>query len=247
MLSTADIRDVKFASAMGGYKKEEVEIFLDKIEEDYTEFSKIIAEYEAKAEALRKENEALKASQDSIQTVLLNAQKLADQMIADAKKKSEEILQNAQTNIEVMTAREKELGTAFEIKANERKSSLTKELDNMVKTAQIKADSIKAAAEDSVARQQLLYDRLKMEMSAFKASISAKYKEHLELLKELPDTVPLDPKKMAELVSEAYNKTPAPEQFIQKAEPPQELRSNSEAPKDTPAAEESASGFQVTV
>lgn len=39
----------------------------------------------------------------------------------------------------------------------------------MVKTAQIKADSMKAAAEDSVARQQLLYDKLKMEMSAFKA------------------------------------------------------------------------------
>ena len=46
-------------------------------------------------------------------------------------------------------------------------------LADMVKTAQIKADSIRAASEDSVARQQRLYDRLKAEVAAFRADIRA--------------------------------------------------------------------------
>ena len=115
---------------------------------------------------------------------------------------------------------------------------LQKELDDMVKTAQIKADSMKAAAEDSVARQQLLYDKLKMEMSAFKAALSAKYKEHLEMLKTLPDTAPMDPKRMAEVVAAAVDKAPAPESFI-KAE------AKAAEPSAETADETSDAGFKV--
>ena len=214
MLSAAEIRNVKFTKSMSGYKQEEVDVLLDKIEADYAQFDRAIKEYRAKIESLDKEIESLKSSQNSIQNVLLSAQKLADQIVDEAKQKSEQIVKNAETNIEVITAREKELATAFELKAQERKANLEKELADMVKTAQIKADSMKAAAEDSVARQQLLYDKLKMEMSAFKAAVSAKYKEHLEMLKALPDTAPMDPKRIAEAVSAAVDKAPKPESFI---------------------------------
>ena len=214
MLSAAEIRNVKFTKSMSGYKQEEVDVLLDKIEADYAQFDRAIKEYRAKIESLDKEIESLKSSQNSIQNVLLSAQKLADQIVDEAKQKSEQIVKKAETNIEVITAHEKELANAFELKAQERKANLEKELADMVKTAQIKADSMKAAAEDSVARQQLLYDKLKMEMSAFKAAVSAKYKEHLELLKALPDTAPMDPKRIAEAVSAAVNKAPNPESFI---------------------------------
>lgn len=218
MLTAAEIRNVKFSKAMGGYKQEEVDVLLDRIEADYAQFERAIKEYKAKTDAMNKEMESLRSSQNSIQNVLLNAQKLADQMVDEAKQKSAEIINNAQSNIEIITAREKELATAFDIKANERKQKLEKELADMVKTAQIKADSIKAASEDSVARQQLLYDKVKMEMSAFKAAVSAKYKEHLEMLKSLPDTAPMDPKHMAEVIAASVDKAPAAESFIEDAE-----------------------------
>ena len=242
MLSAAEIRNVKFTKSMSGYKQEEVDILLDKIESDYAQFDRIIKEYTAKVETLNKEIETLKSSQNSIQNVLLSAQKLADQIVDEAKQKSEQIVKNAEVSIQVITSKEKELATAVELKAKERKESLEKELSDMVKTAQIKADSMKAAAEDSVARQQLLYDKLKMEMSAFKAAISAKYKEHLEMLKELPDTAPMDPKRIAEVVSAAVEKTAKPDRFIK----------ISEAPTDIPSATEgkvevkSDKGFMVT-
>ena len=218
MLSAAEIRNVKFTKAMGGYKQEEVDVLLDRIETDYNQFDRVIKEYKAKIEAMNTEMESLKNSQNSIQNVLLSAQKLADQIVDEAKQKSAEIINNAQSNIEVITAREKELATAFDIKANERKAKLEKELADMVKTAEIKADSIKAASDDSVARQQMLYDKIKMEMSAFKAAVSAKYKEHLEMLRALPDTAPMDPKHMAEVISAAVDKAPSAESFIEDAE-----------------------------
>ncbi|MGN0451650.1 MAG: DivIVA domain-containing protein, partial [Acutalibacteraceae bacterium] len=164
MLSAAEIRNVKFSKSMSGYKQEEVDVLLDRIEADYAQFDRAVKEYRAKIEAMNKEIESLKSSQNSIQNVLVSAQKLADQIVDEAKQKSEQIVKNAETNLEVITAREKELATAFELKAQERKAKLEKELEDMVKTARIKADSMKAAAEDSVARQQLLYDKLKMEM-----------------------------------------------------------------------------------
>lgn len=238
MLSAAEIRNVKFTKSMGGYKQEEVEVLLDRIEADYVQFDRAIKEYKMKLDSMNKEMELLKSSQNSIQNVLLSAQKLADQIVDEAKQKSEEIVNNAQANIEIITAREKELSAAFDIKAKERKDKLEKELDDMVKTAKIKADSMKAAAEDSVARQQLLYDKLKMEMSAFKAAVSAKYRDHLEMLKSLPDTAPMDPKRMAEIVAAAVDKAPLAESFINEVK-------TEETNQPAKAPEKSKEGFKV--
>jgi len=89
----------------------------------------------------------------------------------------------------------------------------------MVKSAQAKADSIKAASDDAVARQQLLFEKIKLEVAAFKAALTAKYKEHLELLNSLPDSVPMDPKQMAQAVAVAVDKAPDPNEFVSSGTP----------------------------
>lgn len=219
MISATEVRNIKFNRSMSGYKQEEVDIFLDKIEADLAQYERMLSEFQARNEALNKEIEELKASQNSIQSVLLSAQQLADRIVSEAKEKSEEIIRNAETNISVITTREKELSATFELKAQERKSALENELNDMVKKAKLKAESMTAAAEDSVARQQQLFDKLKVEIAAFKSGISAKYKEHLELLASIPDSVPSDPAKIAELVSAEVDKAPDVSAFI-KAEAP---------------------------
>lgn len=234
MLTANEIRNVKFAKAMGGYKQEEVDILLDKIEADYAQFERTVRELQAKADSLNKENEELKASQSSIQNVLLSAQNLADNIVKEAKEKSEEIIKNAESNIAIITAREKELATTFEIKAQERKAKLEKELADMISKAELKAESVNAAAEDSVARQQLLFDKLKTEVAAFKAGITAKYKEHLEVLGTIPDTVPMDPKYVTRLVTAAIDREPDIESFIADREETAE-----------PEAETKQTGFTV--
>ena len=215
MLTANDIKNITFSKAMGGFKPEEVDIFLDRVEADYIQFERMIKEYQNKIEDLESQIANFKDSQNSIQNVLLNAQKLADQIVDEAKEKSEEIIRNAESNIAVMTAQEKELATSFEIKAKQRKETLEKELEVLIKKAHLKADSITAAANDSVERQQVLFDKLKLEIAAFKSAITSKYKEHLNILQDIPETVQMEPKQMAEVISAKIDKIPNPEDFIQ--------------------------------
>ncbi len=215
MLNSKDIRNVKFSKSVGGYKQEEVDILLDKVEADYELFERTIKELQTKVESAESEVENFKTSQNSIQNVLVSAQKLADQIVDEAKAKSDLIVKNAEANIELITAREKELTEAFERKAIERKATLQKELDTMVSNAESKRAAIEKATADSVTRQQILFDKFKLEVSAFKAEITRSYKEHLEILQKLPDEVPMNPKDMAEAVSAAIDRAPAPETFLE--------------------------------
>lgn len=209
MLSVSEIRDVKFSRAVGGYKAEDVDILLDKIEADYAAFERIIKDYELKVETLNSEIEGFKNSQNSIQNVLVSAQSLADKIVSEAKEKSEEIIKQAQMNIESITVREKELSAAFELKAQEQKSGLEKELKSMVEEAQKKSDAIVSATEERVKHQQMLFDKLKLEIASLKSSVTAKYKEHIELLSKIPDSVPASPEYVAEVLSASYDKIQA--------------------------------------
>ncbi len=215
MLSSNDIRNVKFSKSVGGYKQEEVEILLDKIEADYDQFERTVRDLNSKIEKLNGEVESYRSSQTSIQSVLISAQRLADQIVDEAKAKSDEIVKNAESSIEIITAKEKELTLAFDRKASERKAQTEKELEDTIKAATERSNSIEKATEDSVRRQQLLFDKLKLEISAFKAEITKTYKEHLELLQKLPDQVPMDPTQIAKLVSDEYNKVPNAQDFIE--------------------------------
>ena len=237
MLSVEEIRNVKFSKSVGGYKQEEVDILLDKIEADYTQYNRSLKEMQAKVDSLKKEIEEYKVSQNSLQNVLLSAQKLADQIIADAKAKSAEIIKEAEGNIAIISAKEKELSNAFEIKAGERKAQLDNEMSELMSKAKSKAASINAGIEDSVARQQMLFDRLKLEVASFKSDVSKAYKEHLAILQQIPDAVPMDPKRAAEAISAILDNEPNAEKYIQKEEV-----NNEPAPAE---AEKASNGFTV--
>ena len=236
MFTSEDIKNVTFSKARGGFNPEEVDVFLDKVEADYLLFEKVSKDYQAKIAELESKVKDLEKAQNSIQNVLLSAQKLADQIVDEAKEKSDDIIKNAESNITLITAKEKEIATAFEIKAKERKETLEKELEKMVSDAKLKADSITAAAKDSVERQQVLFDKLKIEIAAFKSAVTSKYKEHLNILQEIPETVPMDPKKMAEVITAKIDAAPEAEDFI----PKQEIKSENgfTVAEDTGAKEE---------
>ncbi len=214
MLNSKEIRNVKFSKSVGGYKQEEVDILLDKIEADYDQFERAIREMSAKIDNLNGQIEEYKNSQGSIQNVLVQAQKLADQIVDEAKTKSAEIISNAQHSIQNITEQEKELSAAFERKAEERKALAQAEYDKTIEKCKEKQTAIEKATADSIARQQALYNKLKLEIVAFKTEITAKYKEHLELLSVIPDTVAMDPTEMAQAVSIAFDKAPDPQSFL---------------------------------
>ncbi len=218
MFTAEEIKNVGFSKSMSGYKPEEVEVFLDKVASDYQNFEKIVNEYKAEVARLQNEIDTAEHSKNSIQSVLLNAQKLAEQIVADAKAQSDEMIRNAEDSIAVLAAQEKEMTTTFELKAAERKANLEAELSEMVKDAKLKADSITVAADDSVRRQQVLFDKLKLEVAAFKSAVTSKYKEHLSILQEIPDAVQMDPERMAQVITARLNEVPSADSFISPVE-----------------------------
>lgn len=222
MLSSTEIRNVKFSKSVGGYKQEEVDILLDKIEVDYERFEKAIAQREARIAELENEINSMETSKESIQTVLLSAQKLADQIVADAKEKSAQILKEAEGNIELISARERELSGEFDRRANERKAKFDEEMLAANKLANEKLVSVQRATEEAVNRQQILFNKIKMEIAAFKTDITNRYREHLEILQKLPDTILDDPQSVAAAIDEIYSKKVVPEEYILKTETAEE-------------------------
>ena len=71
MYTADDVRNVRFPNRMNGYSKDEVDAFLDGVEEDYRSQTARIAELEAQVASLQKEIETLSISQSGIQNVLI--------------------------------------------------------------------------------------------------------------------------------------------------------------------------------
>ncbi|MEE1185197.1 MAG: DivIVA domain-containing protein [Acutalibacteraceae bacterium] len=206
MLSSNDIRNIKFSKSVSGYKQEEVDIFLDKIEADYISYEKITTEFQQKIDTLNKEIDDYKNSQSSIQNVLLSAQKLADQIIEEAKEKSAKMISDAEEGVADINNKAKLITENFDSEFAAKKSAAENEILKMLENAQKKSDAITLAAADSVARQQALFDKLKKDIADFRAQVTDAYKNHLELLKQIPNSVSMEPKKVAEILSNEIDK-----------------------------------------
>lgn len=215
MLSANEIRNVRFSKSMGGYKQEEVDVLLDKVEADYEQFERTLREMNNKITELKNELEDSKNSQGNIQNILVSAQKFADQIVEEAKQKSAEIVSSAQASIEKITEQEKELTFAFDKKAGERKDALQNDIEKIIANAQQKQAAVENATQECIDRQQLLFNKMKVEIAAFKAEITNKYKEHLELLSSIPDTVPNDPQQIAQAVSAQFDTIPSVEEYVE--------------------------------
>ena len=219
MLSANEIRNVRFSTAMGGYKKEEVDVLLDKVEADYELFERTLREMNNKINELKGQLEDSQNATGSIQNVLVSAQKFADQIVEEAKQKSAEIIASAEASIEKITAQEKELTSAFDKKAGERKDALQSDIEKIISNAEQKQAAVETATQDCIDRQQQLFNNMKKEIASFKAEVTAKYKEHLELLSSLPDTVPKDPVEIAATVSESFEGVPTVEEYVENPQP----------------------------
>lgn len=218
MLSAKDVRGVTFSKQVNGYRREEVDVFLDKVEADYEAYERTLREANAKIHKLETQLAENKSSEGSIQNVLISAQKLADKIVAEAKEKSAAIIDEAKANLEVLKNREKELSGTFEQKAQERKKIARDALDKIIDEAKENRDKISLSVEKTVKKQTDLYNRLKLETAAFKAEIMDKYKKQLELISKIPDSIPTSPEEIAAAVDFNVDDLSDRERFIKEIE-----------------------------
>ncbi len=215
MLSANEIKNVRFSKAMGGYKQDEVDVLLDKVEADYEQFERTLREMNNRISELKAELEDCKNAQGNIQNVLISAQKFADQIVEEAKVKSAEIIASAQESIEKITEQEKELTNAFDKKAGERKTAYQNDIDKIIGDAEKKQAAVEKATKACVDNQQALFNKIKLEVADFKAEIMAVYKAHLELITKLPDAIPDDPAEVAKAVALTFDTMPTVEEYIE--------------------------------
>ncbi|MBQ1411618.1 MAG: DivIVA domain-containing protein [Clostridia bacterium] len=96
MLTLNEIRNVNFRkSNFGGYRAEDVEAFIDEVQLSYDSLLKENAELLKRLESLTAKLEEYQMEEDSIRNALMNAQKVGDASLRDAKHKAEIILKDA--------------------------------------------------------------------------------------------------------------------------------------------------------
>ena len=118
MPSSNEIRNVQFSASKNGYSRDEVDVLLDAVEEDYAKFEAETARLRAAVANLTKELEDAKSSQNSIQTVLVKAQELADDIVAKAKIEAEQIIAESKSKTDLAEEKAKEAIIEIESQAN---------------------------------------------------------------------------------------------------------------------------------
>lgn len=218
MMTSNDIRDVKFSKAMAGYKQEEVDDFLNLVEEDYRNFENYMRTMQEKVDGMANAVAEAKKSENSLQNVLISAQQLADSIVAEANAKAETIVSNARAEAENATAEAKMMLTGFDEKLALKRAEAEKEMTALIEEAQRKQKAVEAATADTVVRQQALFDKLRLEVAAFKNELTEQYKRHIEIISKLPDCVAMDAERAAKAVSIAVDEAPDMQKFVPVAE-----------------------------
>ena len=105
MLTPQEVSEHAFAKAsFGGYNMAMVDEFLDVLTVDYTTLYKENATLKAKMKVLVDKVEEYRSTEEAMRKALLTAQKMADDMVAQAETKKAEMLQNAEAEAKARMA-----------------------------------------------------------------------------------------------------------------------------------------------
>ena len=172
MLTPQDVRAAQFEKNIRGYRTEEVDRFLDKVEEQLKqdedqaeELRRQIAELTAENQRLHKEMESYEADGDMLKSALINAQRMGENVIREANQKSEEILH----------------------RANLRGDDIIRDANELLQKASDRADEIINEANEKKLAQEREYDRVRLEVTRFKSDVLNLYRSHVESLSRLPE------------------------------------------------------------
>ena len=223
MISAEEIRNKHFSKAgMSGYKKIEVDVFLDEIVNTINYLTatqaaneKKIADYELKLNEYKNDEQA-------IQSALVNAQRVSDNLVSEAQKKAEDIVFKANAEAEKLLSdatlesqnmldESKEKADLILTEAQTLSKNLSETTEKLttesIENANRRAEAVTAAAENAVAEQQSLFDALRLQVTMFKRDMEAQFNNQLELINAMPDEVKRDPLLAAKLAAETIEET----------------------------------------
>lgn len=192
MLTPDAIQSKEFEqSVLGGYRRDEVDSFLDELEADYRKLYTENNELVEKLKVCLSKIEDYKKDEEFLKTAIINAQKLNETTLREIEIREKEVEVSSK-------ARAAEIISAAEEQAKEILAKAERESADAVRAAQerckaeIEAEQAKSAQEiaqihaETVAEQKKL-DYLHAEVAEFKNTIIELYKAHLTSISKLPD------------------------------------------------------------
>ena len=213
MLTPEKIKEKSFqTTGRGSYRAEDVDSFLSEVSASYEQMFRENGDLIKKISILAKKVEEYRADEESLKMALLNAQKLADKITAEAKENAEKELADAKAETEKLIADAK-------AEVEEITSVINADKDAIIDAAKAEAEKILADANRQsneilgninrkVTHESLVYEMLQKEASEFKSKLVAMYKEHINLINQLPEIADNE-------IDEATEEAPAVEEAIE--------------------------------
>ncbi len=158
MISASEIHELRFEKAAFGYKQEDIDEFLNKLEEEVELAQRELEDSNNKIQVLADKVREYMRDEDALKDALLGAQKEAHRIINDANDRAEEIIAKAKEKADAMI------------------DEVTVQHDALIEKneAEIEAEHEKLAA-------------AKKQVADFKKALFDMYKDHLNMLSEMPE------------------------------------------------------------
>ena len=220
MLTPQEVEERVFPKAKkGGYDMQDVDNFLDQLTADYTELYKENAVLKRKMKVLADKITEYQETEGAMRATLLTAQKMANQLVEEAKEKRAKMLAEA------------------EAIAQERVGSLSEQVaaeEARLKSARASVAAMKAGIRDLLAHEQEFLDALpEMEVPADAPAAEADGTAADEVATEIGDSIRRMMEEEAQ--EQAQVEVPAPE--AEQADAPEAKPEAKEEAPETPAEE----------
>ena len=130
MIASEDVRRVTFERAMRGYRCEDVDDYLKQVADSMDALSAENEDLQKKLVVLAQRIDQYRAEEDTLRTTMINAQRLGENVIREAKQKAAEIIRAA-----TIKAEDREQHARDEVElAKQELITLKKEATNFKKT-----------------------------------------------------------------------------------------------------------------
>ncbi len=205
MLTPERIKERTFQTAgRGSYRAEDVDGFMNEVSASYEQMYRENTDLIKKISILAKKVEEYRADEDSLKMALLNAQKLADRIVAEAKETAANEVASVKAETDKLRADAASDAAALELNAkNESETLLTSskkeaeeilanakaEAEKVVNEANAKSKEILGGINRKVTKESLVLEMMQKESTMFKQRLVSMYKEHINLINKLPEII----------------------------------------------------------
>ncbi|MDO5125780.1 MAG: DivIVA domain-containing protein [Ruminococcus sp.] len=198
MLKPSNIRGKTFDTVKNGYDPDAVNSFLNEIADYIGELNQFNEDNEAKLEKLVEKINEYRADEDAIKVAMITAQKESSRIISDAEAQAAQMIESAKTEQVRIAEQSADECDRIIREHKDRCAELIRE--NTVDT-QKKIIAIRKAYED----QKDAFDKLKAEVTYFKADLTELYNKQLHLIMDIPQLSEEDIQAYEEQVQKAID------------------------------------------